>query len=240
MRLILAIQCFFAILFGGALPAKALPAPPEPEEPEDKKQERERLAKELAEATTKLASLAQELEEAQAASQATKKLEAELKEAQTRVAEAETEAQEAREKLGSARTGQKEAEAKLTQARDHGALAVLAWLQREGRLIDFLMEDVDEYEDEQVGAAVRAIHKGCRKVLSEGLALEAILPGEEEERVEVPKGFDPVSIQLTGNVKGDPPFKGTLMHHGWRTNKVAVPVPETVDPNVLAAAEVEL
>ena len=58
--------------------------------------------------------------------------------------------------------------------------------------------------------------------------------------MEVAEGFDPVAIQLTGNVKGDPPFKGLLMHNGWRAGRVNVPVPETVDPHVLAPAEVEL
>ncbi|MCA8926084.1 MAG: DUF2760 domain-containing protein [Planctomycetes bacterium] len=119
-------------------------------------------------------------------------------------------------------------------------MALLGWLQREGRLIDFLRESIDDYEDDQVGAAVRAIHSGCRKVLDEALALQPILEGDENEPVTVPSGFDPVAISLSGNVKGDPPFKGTLMHHGWRTETVSVPVPETVDPRVLAPAEVEL
>src|SRR5262245_48893552 len=42
-------------------------------------------------------------------------------------------------------------------------LRVLAVLQRDGRLIDFLEEDIDAYPDAQIGAAVRDIHRGCRK-----------------------------------------------------------------------------
>ncbi|MGE0710554.1 MAG: DUF2760 domain-containing protein [Planctomycetota bacterium] len=252
MRLILAIQCFFAVLFGHALPAPALPPPREPEEPEDKRLERERLARELSEAK---AALGRAADEAKAAAEQAKAREQELEAARARLeGEAASERKRLEGELGAAKAATQAAEdraqqlkgeledarGKVTKARDDGALALLSWLQREGRLIDFLREDIDEYEDEQVGAAVRAIHKGCRKVLDEALALEPILPGAEESRVEVPAGFDPVQISLTGKVAGDPPFKGTLMHHGWRTTSIKVPVPETVDTHVLAAAEVEL
>jgi hypothetical protein len=77
-------------------------------------------------------------------------------------------------------------------------------------------------------------------VLAEGFAPEPILRGGEGEPVTVEVGFDPVAIQLSGQVKGAPPYKGTLVHHGWRSTRVAVPVPERVDTKVLAPAEVEL
>jgi len=46
---------------------------------------------------------------------------------------------------------------------------------------------------------------------------------------------------LTGNVTGQPPFKGTLLHHGWRVTeiKLAKP-PEGQDEFVVHPAEVEL
>lgn len=231
------------------MPPKALPAPPEPVEPEDKKLERERLAKELAEAKAAASAAEEAAKKAAEAAAADAKAAAEKAagEAEAAAKTLSGERDQAREELASAnerveklKAEAEEAKGKLGKARDDGALALLSWLQREGRLIDFLKEDIDDYEDEQVGAAVRAIHKGCRKVLDEGLKLEAILPGEEESKVEVPAGFDPVAISLTGKVKGDPPFKGTLMHHGWRSSEVKVPVPEAVDTSVLAAAEVEL
>jgi hypothetical protein len=231
LRLILAIQCFFAVLFGRILPAKALPPP---EEPEESKQERERLSADLEQVSKRLFEVEEELEALRKARDA-------LEEEKERAVEAaREETEQLRTRLDGLKTSQKAAEEKLRQARDDGALAALAWLQREGRLIDFLMESVDDYDDAEVGAAVRAIHKGCRKVLDEGFELVAVLEGEEESPVEVAEGFDPVAIQLTGNVTGDPPFKGTLMHHGWRTHKVSIPVPEEVDTHVLAPAEVEL
>ena len=42
------------------------------------------------------------------------------------------------------------------------AAQILAILQRDGRFVDFLMEDLGAYSNEQVGAAVRDVHRGCR------------------------------------------------------------------------------
>ena len=56
---------------------------------------------------------------------------------------------------------------------------VLAVLQRDGRLIDFLQEELDSYTDAQIGAAVRDIHRGCRKSLHEYLTIEPIIDGAE-------------------------------------------------------------
>lgn len=126
------------------------------------------------------------------------------------------------------------------QHRD-GALALLALMQREGRLVDFLRESIEDYEDSDIGAAVRDIHRGCKKVIDEHLDLEAVMPGEEEDQVSVPKGFDPSEVRLIGEVSGEPPFKGVLRHHGWRATKVKLPtLSEGVDRHVIAPAEVEI
>lgn len=120
-------------------------------------------------------------------------------------------------------------------------LFVLGLLQREGRLIDFLEEDVGSFSDAEVGAAARVVHEGCRKVLRQYLALAPVLPEAEGARVSVPAGFDARRIQLTGNVAGQPPFSGALKHHGWVATSVTLPtVSEAMDPTVLAPAEVEL
>ncbi len=120
-------------------------------------------------------------------------------------------------------------------------LAVLGMLQREGRLIDFLQEDVASYADADIGAAARVVHAGCRKVLQQSLALEPVLAQNEGDTVTIPAGFDAQRIRLTGNVAGQPPFRGTLKHHGWATTAVRLPeLSDALDPRVLAAAEVEL
>ena len=122
-----------------------------------------------------------------------------------------------------------------------GALTVLGLLQREGRLVDFLNETIESYDDSDIGAAVRDIHRGCQKVLTEHFTLEPVMPGEEDESVNVPKGFDPGEIRLVGEAPGEPPFQGVLRHHGWRVTNAKLPaVSEGVDRNVLAPAEVEL
>jgi hypothetical protein len=121
------------------------------------------------------------------------------------------------------------------------AVQLLAILQREGRLLDFLQEDVDAYSDAQIGAAVRDIHRGCKKALAEHMPLEPVLREKENAQVRVDAGFDPSRIRLVGNVVGEPPFTGALRHHGWRIAKVTLPaLAGGTDPTVVAPAEVEL
>jgi hypothetical protein len=121
------------------------------------------------------------------------------------------------------------------------AVQLLSLFQREGRLVDFLREDIQPYDDSQIGAAVREIHKACRQVLTEHLTLEPVLNGQEGDEVTVPKGFDPSAIRLTGNVSGEPPFHGSLRHAGWRTTQVKLPAqPAGQDPKIVAPAEVEI
>ena len=119
------------------------------------------------------------------------------------------------------------------------ALRLLGLLQQEARLVDFIEEDIDAYSDDQVGAAVRSIHSGCRKVLNEHVQLERIFAAEDGSEMVIEKNFDPAAVRLTGNVTGAPPFRGILQHAGWRATKVALP-PITVDPAIIAPAEVEL
>src|SRR5438067_2403945 len=109
------------------------------------------------------------------------------------------------------------------------ALHLLSLLQREGRLIDFCEEDLAGFSDAQIGAAARTVHDGCRKALRSMIALEPVRSEVEGAPVELPAGFDPRSVRLTGNIAGNPPFKGVLKHHGWRAADV-----------VIAPAEVEL
>ena len=123
------------------------------------------------------------------------------------------------------------------------AVQILSILQREGRLIDFLQEDLSLYEDAQIGAAVRSIHQGCRQVLSEYMELKPVLEESEGTDVTVPAGFDARAIRLTGNVSGTPPFKGSLRHRGWRVIRMQLPQsssPPQKKDWILAPAEVEV
>lgn len=120
-------------------------------------------------------------------------------------------------------------------------LMVLSMLQREGRFIDFLQEEVAGFSDAEVGAVARVVHEGCRKVLRQYVSLESVMKDGEGARVNVPTGFDANRIRLTGNIAGNPPFSGTLKHQGWAVTEVKLPKPaEGLDARVLQAAEVEL
>jgi hypothetical protein len=150
--------------------------------------------------------------------------------------EPDAKAEKAKEK----EVAKKKAQSTAEQQRD-GALALLGLLQREGRLVDFLGESLDDYEDSDIGAAVRDIHRGCAKVMKEHVDLEPVMPGDEDDEVTVPKGFDPGETRLIGDVKGEPPFKGVLRHHGWRATSLKLPtLAEGIDRHVIAPAEVEL
>jgi hypothetical protein len=121
------------------------------------------------------------------------------------------------------------------------ALRLLAVLQREGRLLDFLLEPIDAYSDAQIGAAVREIHRKCREALEKMMVLEKVLPKEEGEEVTVEAGFDPSAIRLSGAVSGQPPFRGTVKHPGWRVRELRLPAtPEGQDLRVVMPAEVEV
>ncbi|HET7824182.1 MAG TPA: DUF2760 domain-containing protein [Anaeromyxobacter sp.] len=131
------------------------------------------------------------------------------------------------------------AEAKRPDARP--ALYLLSVLQREGRLVDFLEEDLASFPDAAVGAAARSVHEGCKRALGELVRIEPVLGEREGAVVTVDRGFDPAAIRLTGSVVGEPPFRGALRHHGWRAKDVKlVPPADGLDPSILAPAEVEL
>ena len=132
--------------------------------------------------------------------------------------------------------------APLPPERAHAsALALLASLQREGRLVDFLEQEVGGFSDADVGAAARVVHTGCRKVLRQYFTFEPAVQETEGEPVTVPAGFEAQRIRLAGNVSGQPPFKGTLKHHGWVAASVRLPaLSAALDPRVVAPAEVEL
>jgi len=120
------------------------------------------------------------------------------------------------------------------------ALQLLAILQQEGRLIDFLEEDIDAYSDEQVGAAARTIHRGCRKALHERMEIARIFAQEDGTALELAPGYNAREVRLTGNVHGDPPFRGTLEHGGWRAANVELPKAVDGDTSIIAPAEVEI
>ncbi len=127
------------------------------------------------------------------------------------------------------------------QGSSEPAIQLLGILQKEGRLVDFLMEDIVSFSDADVGAAVRPIHEGCRKVLTDRMKLERVHASEEGAHVTVEAGFDASAISLVGNITGDAPYKGTLNHRGWRVAEIHLPtVPPEADAHIVAPAEVQV
>ncbi len=124
----------------------------------------------------------------------------------------------------------------------NASLQTLVVLQRKGRLIDFLQENLSDYDDAQIGAAVRSVHAGCKETLSKYVDLKPVFKEDEGNEVTINQGFDAKAIQLSGNVKGNPPFKGILKHRGWRAVKVQIPqlTSQEEGNNILAPAEVEI
>jgi len=121
------------------------------------------------------------------------------------------------------------------------SLLLLSALQREGRLLDFLQQEVAGFSDEQVGAAARVVHNGCRKVVQQYFEFDPAAKETEGSEITVAKGFDPQRFRLTGNVAGQPPFRGTLRHHGWVARSIRMPsLSPSLDPRLVAPAEVEL
>jgi hypothetical protein len=120
------------------------------------------------------------------------------------------------------------------------ATQMLALLQRDGRLIDFLMEDLAPYPDAQIGAAVRDVHAGCRQALDRYFTLQPVLDDEEGRPVTIDRDMDPSSIKIVGNTTGQPPFRGVLRHRGWETTRVELPPLPATGHNILAPAEVEI
>ncbi|MBY0587512.1 DUF2760 domain-containing protein [bacterium] len=128
-----------------------------------------------------------------------------------------------------------------TRRQQGDQLRLLSILQRDGRLLDFFSEDLSEYSDAQIGQAVRDIHRDCKAALAKYVTLEPILAENEESSIIVPAGVDPARIRLIGQVKGQPPHRGTVAHRGWRASGIHLPVQaEPADPLIVAPAEVEI
>lgn len=102
-------------------------------------------------------------------------------------------------------------------------LRLLSCLQQSGRLIDFLKEDIASFTDAQVGAAARKIHHDCAEVIEELVAIRPLRDEVEGAAIQVPKGYNPAEIKLVGPIKGEPPFKGVLVHRGWKAHKRSLP-----------------
>jgi hypothetical protein len=121
------------------------------------------------------------------------------------------------------------------------AIQLLALLQRDGRLVDFLFEDVAAYSDAQIGAAVREVQASCRRVIDRYLPVEPILADEEGRPTTLGAPVDPSTVKLVGNVGTRTSYRGTVRHRGWRVGRVALPpLAAPAARGVVTPAEVEI
>jgi len=122
-------------------------------------------------------------------------------------------------------------------------VSFLATLQEKGRLVDFLMDDINAYDDGQVGAAARVVHTGCKAALQEHFRIRPLRQESEGARIEVAPGYAADEYRLLGKISGPPPFRGVLVHRGWVTDEVRLPRVLRPAPGrlpAIAPAEVEL
>jgi hypothetical protein len=120
------------------------------------------------------------------------------------------------------------------------ALQLLGILQRDSRLLDFLMEDIAAFDDEQVGAAVRSLHDQARDSLARYLSLQPVIDGVEGAYTR-PTTADPAAVKFIGNVPATKPEGGTLRHKGWRAAKMDLPaLNPKQDASIIAPAEIEI
>jgi Domain of unknown function (DUF2760) len=109
-------------------------------------------------------------------------------------------------------------------------IAFLALLQKKGRLIDFLMEDISKHDDASVGAVARVVYQGCRDVLNQHLKVVPLAGVPEGSSLTVPAGYRAVDYELSGKLGGSAPFTGTLEHQGWKVESIKLPrIVETGD-----------
>lgn len=129
----------------------------------------------------------------------------------------------------------------LKEASPDAALQLLYLLQNDARFIDFIKEDMSAHSDEDVGMVARVIHEGCNKVLNDHFSFAPIAKENEGDKITLIEGYDAAKVRVTGNIVGNPPFTGTIIHKGWQVTDVRLPsTVQGYNANVLAPAEVEL
>lgn len=129
----------------------------------------------------------------------------------------------------------------LKESTPEAALQLLGLLQKEARFLDFIQENVAAYSDADVGIAARVVHEGCSKVIKEHFSLDTVFHEQEGSKITLEQGFDATRVRLTGNIVGNAPFTGHLIHKGWQVNQIHLPkLTAGHDAKIIAPAEVEL
>ena len=103
------------------------------------------------------------------------------------------------------------------------ALQLLAILQRDSRLLDFLMEDISTFDDDQIGAAVRSLHDQARDSLARYLSLQPVIDGfVYKVDVTMPASQLPCAEDYSAN-QPETGFPVTLSYNGLPVGPLYVP-----------------
>jgi len=120
-----------------------------------------------------------------------------------------------------------------------GALQLLSLLQREGRLVDFIEQEVTTFSDAEIGAAARVVHEGCRRALHAHARVVSVRSEAEGAALTLERASE--DVKLVGNVAGSAPFRGVLRHRGWRIEELTLPTRVgAYNAKIVAPAELEL
>ena len=123
-------------------------------------------------------------------------------------------------------------------------LTFLSLLQEKGRFLDFLMDDITLYSDNQVGAAGRVVHQGCSKVLGELFRISPLHKDDEGTKITLRKEDSVLAYRVLGKTFEHTPFDARILHRGWGTDTLKIPRrqsgPSKVDEKfVISPVEVE-
>lgn len=124
-------------------------------------------------------------------------------------------------------------------AKSYPHLQLLAMLQQNGRLIDFLKEDISQFSDEDIGASVRKIQQDCAEMIEANVTIRPLIEQNEGDFIEIPAGYDVTKYKLVGHVV-EPPFKGTVIHRGWKAHKLSLPKIADTISDIIYPAEIEV
>lgn len=119
------------------------------------------------------------------------------------------------------------------------ALTLLSTLQREARFVDLVCEPLDQFTDQQIGAAAREVLRDCRKTMDRMFEIAPLNDQEEGATMEIPSSHSPARLRLVGKTQG---AKGTVVHRGWKATKCDLPTwqGDKNDAMILAPTEVEV
>lgn len=103
----------------------------------------------------------------------------------------------------------------------NSAIALLSTLQRDARLIDLIHENLDQYADEQIGAAARPCLKQCRQTLDRLLKIQPLVSAAEGDSIPVQSGASSARVRWVGESTD----RGTaqVIHTGWQATQIELP-----------------